>query len=78
MGHSKFQFDQLAGQRGNLVQYARKITGDRDNAEEVVQEAYVRFGEMATRQSPDNPGGYLELIAEIGLPHRRLLSSKLG
>lgn len=62
VGQIKFQYDQIIDQRRSLIQYANRITGDRDHAEDVVQEAYLRLGEMATKQALARPGGYLARI----------------
>lgn len=62
MGHSKFPYEEVIDQRPILIRYARQIVGDRDRAEEVVQEAYLRLGEMASKQALDRPGGYLARI----------------
>lgn len=56
------QFDEIVAQRRDLIRYASRITGDRDNAEDVVQEAYLRLGEMAAKQPLARPGGYLARI----------------
>lgn len=48
--------------RGELVNYANGIIGDRAHAEDVVQEAYVRFSEAAARRLFDEPVGYLYRI----------------
>lgn len=48
--------------RGELVNYANGIIGDRAQAEDVVQEAYVRFADAASRRLFDEPVGYLYRI----------------
>ena len=48
--------------RGELVNYANGIIGDRAQAEDVVQEAYLRFSEAASRRLFDEPVGYLYRI----------------
>jgi RNA polymerase sigma-70 factor (ECF subfamily) len=52
--------------RGALVNYASRIVGDRGHAEDVVQEAYIRFsaaGDAARGGQPiNNPVGYLYRI----------------
>ncbi|MFK4870528.1 sigma-70 family RNA polymerase sigma factor [Novosphingobium sp. ZW T3_23] len=62
MAISKFDFEEISDQRRDMIRYARKITRDQDDAEEVVQEAYLRLGEMASRQVLESPGGYLTRI----------------
>jgi len=48
--------------RGELVNYANGIIGDRAQAEDVVQEAYLRFSEAASRRLFDEPVSYLYRI----------------
>lgn len=48
--------------RGALVSYASGIIGDRSRAEDVVQEAYIRFADAAARRLFDEPVGYLYRI----------------
>jgi RNA polymerase sigma-70 factor (ECF subfamily) len=48
--------------RGELVNYASGIIGDRARAEDVVQEAYIRFADAAARRLFDEPVGYLYRI----------------
>ena len=45
-----------------LIDYARVITGDPDHAEEVVQEAWLRFGRAANARRLEEPVGYLYRI----------------
>lgn len=62
VGRTRLQYEEFEGQRRDLIRYASRITGDRDYAEDVVQEAYLRLGEMAKKQNLDKPGGYLARI----------------
>lgn len=62
MANSNFSYDEVVDQRRDMIRYARKFTRDQADAEEVVQEAYVRLGEMAAKQVLDSPGGYLTRI----------------
>ncbi|MCT8003147.1 sigma-70 family RNA polymerase sigma factor [Sphingomonas sanguinis] len=62
MGQIKFEYQEVIQKRRELIRYASRITGDRDLAEEVVQEAYLRLGEMAAKQPLARPGGYLARI----------------
>lgn len=62
MGRTRLQYAEFEEQRRNLVRYASRITGDRDHAEDVVQEAYLRLGEMARKQHLASPSGYLARI----------------
>lgn len=48
--------------RADLVQYAGRILGDASQAEDVVQEAYLRFDTAAKAQSFDEPLAYLYRI----------------
>ena len=48
--------------RGALVNYANGIVGDLAHAEDVVQEAWVRYGAVANRRTLDEPVGYLYRI----------------
>lgn len=62
MERRKLGYATVVDRRADLVRYAHKITGDRDRAEDVVQEAYLRFGEAAAKQQLDQPGRYLARI----------------
>lgn len=62
MGRTGLQHEEFEEQRRNLIRYASRITGNRDHAEDVVQEAYLRLGEMARKQHLASPGGYLARI----------------
>ncbi|PKU26266.1 RNA polymerase subunit sigma-24 [Telmatospirillum siberiense] len=48
--------------RRKLLNYANGIMGDRARAEDVVQEAWLRFDAAVVAQSPDEPVGYLYRI----------------
>lgn len=48
--------------RGDLVAYASAIVGCRSQAEDVVQDAYLRFREASTRGNPKSPVSYLYRI----------------
>jgi len=61
-GRTRLQYAEFEEQRRNLIRYASRITGNRDHAEDGVQEAYLRLGEMARKQHLASPGGYLSRI----------------
>lgn len=48
--------------RGALVDYAAGIVGDRAQAEDLVQEAWLRLDQAASRSRLDQPLGYLYRI----------------
>ncbi|MBS0540319.1 MAG: sigma-70 family RNA polymerase sigma factor [Proteobacteria bacterium] len=48
--------------RPSLVEYASRIVGDHARAEDVVQEAYLRFDTAASAKLFDEPVGYLYRI----------------
>lgn len=48
--------------RGELVSYASKILGDRGHAEDVVQEAYLKFDAIASDRPVSEPLSYLYRI----------------
>jgi RNA polymerase sigma factor (sigma-70 family) len=60
-----------------LVEYATPIVGDRMRAEDVVQEAYMRFV-LPTAEAPrvDNPAAYLyRIVRNLSHDFRRRLSA---
>lgn len=48
--------------RARLIDYAKRIIGDHAGAEDVVQEAYLRFHSAATSRPFDEPAAYLYRI----------------
>jgi len=62
VGRTRLQYAELEEQRRNLIRYATRITGNRDHAEDVVQEAYLRLGRMARKHHQESPGGYVSRI----------------
>lgn len=61
--------------RGALVSYASRIVGDRAQAEDVVQEAYLRFDAATGRRSLGEPVGYLyRIVRNLALDGRRRLA----
>jgi len=58
--------------RPRLVDYARRIVGDHARAEDVVQEAYLRFDSAAGSQPFDQPIAYLyRVVRNLALDGRR-------
>jgi RNA polymerase sigma-70 factor (ECF subfamily) len=58
--------------RPRLVDYARRIVGDHARAEDVVQEAYLRFDSAAGSQPFDQPIAYLyRIVRNLALDGRR-------
>jgi len=58
--------------RRGLVEYASRIVGDHARAEDVVQEAYLRFDTAATARIFDDPVRYLyRVVRNLALDGRR-------
>lgn len=58
--------------RGSLVEYATRIVGSRAHAEDLVQEAWLRFDEVARQRLLDEPLGYLyRIVRNLALDGRR-------
>ncbi|MBP7337795.1 sigma-70 family RNA polymerase sigma factor [Niveispirillum sp.] len=58
--------------RGELVNYATNITGDRAAAEDVVQEAWMRIKAMSCLRPLEEPAGYLyRIVRNLALDGRR-------
>jgi RNA polymerase sigma-70 factor (ECF subfamily) len=61
--------------RGELVNYASAIVGDRARAEDVVQEAWLRFGAAAEGRSLEEPVGFLyRVVRNLAIDGRRRLT----
>ena len=61
--------------RGSLVDYATRIVGSRAQAEDLVQEAWLRFDEVARKRFLDEPLGYLyRIVRNLALDGRRRAS----
>lgn len=60
--------------RRELVDYAAGIVGSRTHAEDLVQEAWIRFNEAATRELLREPRNYLyRIVRNLALDGRRRL-----
>lgn len=58
--------------RGALVSYANGIVGDVGRSEDVVQEAWLRFGEAAEARPFEEPVGYLyRIVRNLAIDSRR-------
>jgi RNA polymerase sigma-70 factor (ECF subfamily) len=61
--------------RGALVNYASRIVGDRAHAEDVVQEAYLRFNEAVELRLPAQPLQYLyRVVRNLAVDTRRRIT----
>lgn len=57
-----------------LLRYAARITGDSVEAEDVVQEAWLRFRATATARALEEPNGYLfRIVQNLALDRQRRL-----
>jgi RNA polymerase sigma-70 factor (ECF subfamily) len=64
--------------RGELVNYASAIVGDRARAEDVVQEAWLRFGSAAEKGAVDEPVGFLyRVVRNLAIDGRRRRTREL-
>ena len=77
---SEFNSSELyLAHRGELLDYASKIIGDRSQAEDIVQEAYLRFGSAASQQVMSEPLSYLfRVVRNLSLDMRRRTVRDLG
>jgi RNA polymerase sigma factor (sigma-70 family) len=61
--------------RGALVNYASALMGDHGRAEDVVQEAWLRYRAASSDRRVDEPVGYLyRIVRNLALDLRRRLS----
>lgn len=61
--------------RGALVNYASRIVGDPAQAEDVVQEAWLRYGAAVLGRRLEEPVGYLyRVVRNLALDRRRRLN----
>ena len=65
--------------RGDLVNYASNIVGDRSKAEDVVQEAFIRFDKAAGNENLLEPLAYLyRIVRNLALDTKRQLTREQG
>lgn len=65
--------------RGSLVEYATRIVGSRAQAEDLVQEAWLRFDEVSRQRLLDEPLGYLyRIVRNLALDGRRRAAFERG
>lgn len=61
--------------RRSLVEYATGIVGSRTQAEDLVQEAWLRFDEVTRQRFLDEPLGYLyRIVRNLALDGRRRIA----
>ncbi|WP_428670002.1 RNA polymerase sigma factor [Reyranella sp.] len=64
----------FAAHRRTLTSYANGIVGDRGHAEDIVQEAWLRFDGAAAGGTVDHPVGYLyRIVRNLALDGQRKL-----
>ena len=74
-GHDSTALGLFMAHRGALMDYASGILGNRAQAEELVQEAWLRFDHAARQQPIDRPTGYLyRIVRNLALDGRRRLA----
>ncbi len=57
------------------MNYASGIVGDKAHAEDIVQEAWLRFDEAVRRRQPEHPLGYLyRIVRNLALDGRRRMT----
>jgi RNA polymerase sigma-70 factor (ECF subfamily) len=81
--HDVAKLDLYLSHRAALVDYATPIVGDRMRAEDVVQEAFIRFSAAGPGQAPDalivQPVGYLyRIVRNLALDWARHLAIEGG
>ena len=72
MSQDSTTIDLFMSHRVALVDYASRIVGNRAQAEDLVQEAWLRFDTAARRRRLDHPLGYLfRIVRNLALDRRR-------
>ncbi|MPZ29658.1 MAG: sigma-70 family RNA polymerase sigma factor [Rhodospirillales bacterium] len=75
MRQGDFTLEIYLAHRGALVNYASAITGDHGRAEDVVQEAFLRYRTASANRRVDEPVGYLyRVVRNLALDLRRRLT----
>lgn len=80
MGGDDWALALYAAHRHALTSYASGIVGDRAHAEDVVQEAWLRFGAARAAERPlEEPVGYLyRIVRNLAVDYRRRLTREKG
>lgn len=79
MTHEPNLPDIYLAHRGELLDYASKIVGDRSRAEDVVQEAFLRFDAAAAERGFTEPLAYLfRIVRNLSIDLRRSLGRDRG
>lgn len=74
-GHDGTALALFVTHRNALVDYASGILGNRAQAEDLVQEAWLRFERVAGRRKLDQPLGYLyRIVRNLALDGRRRMA----
>ncbi|WP_255265981.1 sigma-70 family RNA polymerase sigma factor [Sphingopyxis terrae] len=64
--------DVFLAAKADLLRYATRITGDPNEAEDVVQDAWLRFRAVATTSVLEEPSGYLfRIVHNLALDRHR-------
>ncbi|MBY0321779.1 MAG: sigma-70 family RNA polymerase sigma factor [Reyranella sp.] len=75
MAQDKSKLGLFMAHRGELVDYASAIVGSRAGAEDVVQEAWLRFSHATAGRLLEHPLGYLyRIVRNIALDWRRKMA----
>jgi RNA polymerase sigma-70 factor (ECF subfamily) len=71
--------DILVEQRGDLINYARAVSGDADGAEDLVQEAWLRLDKAARTQPIAKPTHLLwRILRNLSIDRSRRIASERG